>query len=202
MANVTQQVNLYLPELQPSRDLVNAARALQALLVVVVAGALISAVQFWQRSSAQTELALLQEALRVQTVRTEELERDVAARATDQALVREMETRELRLAQARQLYEFMQGTTLGNLVGYSEHFKDLSRASFTGVWLRNINIRGNADSVTIAGAVQQPAMLPDYVGRLSNGRSALSTRRFNRLISTRDESSEQELYEFTLEAGQ
>lgn len=202
MAAVNQQVNLYLPELQPSRDLVNAARVLQVLALIVVVGALLSAAQVWQRSSAQAELAQLQEDLRVQTVRTEELERDVAARATDQALVREMETRELRLAQARQLYEFMQGTTLGNLVGYSEHFKDLSRASFAGVWLKDITIRGNAESVMIAGAVQQPAMLPDYVGRLSNGRSALSTRRFNRLISTRDDSTEQELYEFTLEAGQ
>nr|WP_272907234.1 PilN domain-containing protein [Pseudohongiella sp. O18] len=95
----------------------------------------------------------------------------------------------------------MQGTTLGNLVGYSQHLKDLSRASFTGLWLQEFRIVGNADQVMIRGVAQEPAMLPDYVGRLSGGSSAISTRRFNRLISSRDD-NQQSLYEFTLEASE
>ncbi|HBX37947.1 MAG TPA: hypothetical protein DEG76_11920 [Pseudohongiella sp.] len=201
MATVNQQINLYLLELRPRRDLVTAARAVQVLGVLMGLAILVSLVQWWQTGVNQNRLAEVEQALQEQTARTEQLEREVAARATDQALVREMNTRELRVQQARELYDFMQGTTLGNLVGYSQHLKDLSRASFTGLWLQEFRIVGNADNVMIRGVALEPAMLPDYVGRLSGGNSAISTRRFNRLISARDE-TQQSLYEFTLEAGE
>tara|TARA_R100001143_G_scaffold19641_1_gene21025 strand:- start:1749 stop:2354 length:606 start_codon:yes stop_codon:yes gene_type:complete len=201
LATVNQQINLYLLELRPRRDLVTAARAVQVLGVLMGLAILVSLVQWWQTGVNQNRLAEVEQALQEQTARTEQLEREVAARATDQALVREMNTRELRVQQARELYDFMQGTTLGNLVGYSQHLKDLSRASFTGLWLQEFRIVGNADNVMIRGVALEPAMLPDYVGRLSGGNSAISTRRFNRLISARDE-TQQSLYEFTLEAGE
>ena len=201
MATVNQQINLYLLELRPRSDLVTAARAVQVLGVLMGLAILVSLVQWWQTGVNQNRLAEVEQALQEQTARTEQLEREVAARATDQALVREMNTRELRVQQARELYDFMQGTTLGNLVGYSQHLKDLSRASFTGLWLQEFRIVGNADNVMIRGVALEPAMLPDYVGRLSGGNSAISTRRFNRLISARDE-TQQSLYEFTLEAGE
>lgn len=201
MATVNQQINLYLPELRPRRDLVTAARTVQVLGVLLGLALLVSLLQWWQTGLSQNRLAEVEQALQEQTARTEQLEREVAARATDQALVREMNTRELRVQQARELYDFMQGTTLGNLVGYSQHLKDLSRASFTGLWLQEFRIVGNADRVMIRGVALEPAMLPDYVGRLSGGNSAISTRRFNRLISARDQ-TQQSLYEFTLEAGE
>jgi len=201
VASNSQQINLYLPELRPRRDLVTAVRAVQLLSVLFGLALLVSLFQWWQTRSYENRLTEVELALQEQTARTEQLEREVAARATDQALVREMNTRELRVQQARELYDFMQGTTLGNLVGYSQHLKDLSRASFTGLWLQEFRIVGNADRVMIRGVALEPAMLPDYVGRLSGGNSAISTRRFNRLISARDQ-TQQSLYEFTLEAGE
>jgi cell division protein FtsB len=200
MMSVTQQVNLYLPELRPRRDLVTATRLARVVVVLAVLAVLVSTAQLWRASASESRLLALQEELRVQTVRTEQIEREMAARATDQNLVREMNSRELRLSQTRELYEFMRERRLGNLVGYSEHLKDLSRASFPGLWLTEIRIAGNADLVLIRGVMQQPAMLPDYVGRLSSGRSAITTRRFNRLLSNRAETSE-EVYLFSLEAG-
>ncbi|MDH7942700.1 PilN domain-containing protein [Pseudohongiella sp. SYSU M77423] len=201
MTSINQQINLYLPELRPRRDLVTASRTVLVLSVLLGLALLMSIVQWWQTTLDQNRLVDVEQALQEQTARTERLENEVAARATDQALVREMDTRELRVQQARELYDFMQGTTLGNLVGYSQHLKDLSRASFTGLWLQEIRIVGNADRVMIRGVAQEPAMLPDFVGRLSGGNSAISTRRFNRLVSARD-ANQQSLYEFTLEAGE
>ena len=201
MTSINQQINLYLPELRPRRDLVTASRTVLVLSVLLGLALLMSIVQWWQTTLDQNRLVDVEQALQEQTARTERLENEVAARATDQALVREMDTRELRVQQASELYDFMQGTTLGNLVGYSQHLKDLSRASFTGLWLQEIRIVGNADRVMIRGVAQEPAMLPDFVGRLSGGNSAISTRRFNRLVSARD-AKQQSLYEFTLEAGE
>lgn len=196
-----QQVNLYLPELRPRRQIISALRLLQVFAVVGILMALQSMWTLWQRSSTSSHLADVRTKLEVQTARTIQIEADVASRATDLALVEEMNARENRIAQSRELFEFMRGTNLGNLNGYSEHLKDLSRASFTGLWLTEFTIDGDASHVYLKGNAQQAAMLPDYVGRLSMGESSIRSQRFSRLVSTRSISGTNELYEFVLETN-
>ena len=81
MATVNQQINLYLPELRPRRDLVTAARAVQVLGVLLGLALLVSLVQWWQTGLNQNRLAEVEQALQEQTARTEQLEREVAAAA-------------------------------------------------------------------------------------------------------------------------
>ena len=57
---VVQQVNLYLPEIRPRKDLVTAARTLSTLAVLLVLMLLLSGYTFWQRASARSELADVQ----------------------------------------------------------------------------------------------------------------------------------------------
>jgi len=196
---VFQEVNLYTPELRPRNDLVNFSRLSRLVAGIVAIMLLISGVQWFRAQSLESQLAEMNAALQEQTRVTEQVERDVASQATDQALVEEMELREDQVIRARELYNFMRNTNLGNLAGYSGHLKDLSRSSFEGMWLNQIQIFGDADYVSISGVVQRPAMLPDFVGRLSGGESSLSGRHFDRLLSTRNE-TQAEFYEFTLEA--
>lgn len=196
----SQQINLYLPELRPRRDLVTAVRLLQVVAVVIGVMLLISVFSAWQRASVRSDLADMQALVAAQQTRTEQVERDVAARATDQALVNEMNTREQRIAQSRELYEFMNTSNLGNLNGFSAHLMDLSRASFPGLWITQFSIRGNAESVSLQGFAQEAAMLPDYVSRLAMGQSEIRNKRFGRLSTTRagEAESEEELYQFML----
>ena len=200
---VAQQINLYLPELRPNRELVTAVRLVRATAVVVGVMLLLSAFNYWQRSGLQQELAVVQAELAAQTERTEQIERDAAGRSSNQALLRDIETREARLAQSQELLEFLRTTTLGNSTGYSEYVKDLSRASFDGIWLTEFRISGGSDSVFLRGNALQTAMVPDYVGRLSGSQSSLQGRLFNRLQSNRVEvpavEGGGEMYEFVLE---
>lgn len=200
MSLSVQQINLFLPELRPNRDWLRADMLLVTVAAVVVMLGLSAAWSAWQRSSAAGELEELQALLQAQTELAEQIEREAAGRATDQSLVAEMNTREQRLEQTRDLYEFMRSTELGNLAGYSEHLKDLSRASFQGLWLTEIRIDGDAERVYLSGNAEQPAMLPDFVGRLGMGRSRISSKRFNRLQTTRMDGAN-ESYSFILEAG-
>ncbi|HDZ09335.1 PilN domain-containing protein [Pseudohongiella sp.] len=202
MSVATQQINLLLPELRPKRDWLTASRLVVALMAVIGVLVLISTWHGWQAGRLDAELVAARQALQQQSERTEALERDVASRATDRELVREMETREQRLAQTRELYEFMSTTALGNLTGYSEHLKDLSRASFQGLWLTQISIAGDATNVTLRGSAQEAAMLPDFVGRLSMGESEISNQRFSRLTSTRTQGTTgAQVYDFVLETN-
>lgn len=202
-APVAQQINLYLPEIRPRKDLVTAVRTLAVLALVVVLMVLVTAVGYWQRASLRSQLTDVQAQVAAQTSRTEELERQVAARATDQALVREMTAREQRLAQSEELYEFMRTTNLGNLTGFSAHLMDMSRASFPGLWLTSFSIRGNAEHVSLRGYAQEAAMLPDFVSRLSMGESEIRSKNFGRMSTTRltAEDGSDESYQFVLETN-
>jgi len=202
MSASMQQVNLYLPELRPRREWLTASRLLLALAGLALVMLLTGALNSWQRSNLQDQVASVQTALQAQTELTEQLERDVASRATDQQLLREMNTREERLSQSRELFDFMSTTELGNLRGYSEHMKDLSRASFQGLWLTRFSIVNDASVVNLQGSAQAAAMLPEFVGRLSMGESAIRNKRFSRFTSTRNSSvAGGEVYDFVLETN-
>lgn len=200
MSTGIQQINLYVPELRPRRDAVTAGRFIWLFMLLVVIAVAFAGWQQWRQSQLSQELARLDEQIRLQTQRTEALEQEAAGRATDAALLREAGNREEQAAQMQRLLAFMQQVTLGNVAGYSEHLKDLSRASFQGIWLTDITLTGDAEAVLLQGFVTSPAMLPDYVSRLGAGRSALSSRTFNRLSTSRapDESG---YHSFELEAA-
>ncbi|MEX0740076.1 MAG: hypothetical protein WD071_12105 [Pseudohongiella sp.] len=199
----TQQVNLFLPELRPNREWLTAIRLGKTVAVVLLLMVLLSAWNYWQRSVLRAEMAVAEAELSAQTQRTEQIERDAASRSSNESLLRDIATRETRLQQSQELLEFLRNTTLGNSTGYSEYVKDLSRASFDGIWLTEFRISGGTDSVFLRGNALQTAMVPDYVGRLSGSQSSLQGRLFNRLQSNRVTSPATagggELYEFVLE---
>jgi Tfp pilus assembly protein PilE len=196
-----QQVNLYLPELRPRRDLVTAARLVLVVAVMLIGMLLLTLFNAVQRASLRSDYASVQAALADQSARTEQVETEVMSRATDQALVREMEMREQRLAESEDLYAFMSTSNLGNMTGFSAYLMDMSRASFEGLWLTDILIRGNAEYVSLRGNAQQAAMLPDFVSRLAMGESGIRDKRFGRLSTSRTNESGTELYQFVLETN-
>jgi len=201
MSAALQQINLYLPELRSQRDWLRASTLGIGVTAVLIMMVIVGSWSVLQRSLATRQLEELQALLQSQTELAERIEREAAGRATDRNLVSEMNSREQRLEQTRDLYEFMRSTELGNLSGYSEHLKDLSRASFAGLWLTEIRIDGNAEQVHLGGSAEQAAMLPDFVARLGQGQSEISKKRFNRLQSTRIAGAT-ESYSFVLGTGQ
>lgn len=182
---MNQQINLYLPEFRPRKDWLNAARLLQGLVVVLVVMVLISAHGQWRLSQLATEREMLQQQLSSLSSETQALERRVNQRGGDERLQREVATREARLIQTRDMLEFLKTITLGNTEGFSEYLKDLSRASFSGLWLTEIGLADGGDTVSLQGRVEQSAMVPDFVGRLTNNGSVLQGRHFNRLSGNR-----------------
>lgn len=182
---MNQQVNLYLPEFRPDRDWLNARRLLWLVLAAVLLMIGLSGYDYWRLVRLQGEETALQARVEAQTRETEALERAVAERMGNERLQRELEARQSRLQRTRSLVGFLEGTRLGNTNGFSTMIKDLSRASFEGLWLTGILIQQGGESVVLSGVARQSAMVPDFIGRLSNGESALRERRFNRLLGAR-----------------
>ena len=200
-----QQVNLYLPEFRPNREFVSAIRVLQLAALVIVVMAVMSANNFLKTRSLRADLQAAQTQLAAQTQVTNQLQQDLARRASDPALVQEVADREQRINESREMLEFLRGTNLGNIRGFSEYVKDLSRASFDGMWLTQFNLMNGGQNVYLKGIAQQSAMVPDFVNRLDDGQSPLRDRDFSRFLGNRINTTPvegletTELYQFELE---
>lgn len=202
-----QQVNLYLPEFRPSREWLNATRVLWLVLAAALIMAAVSGYDYWRLTRLQDQQATLQSGLDELARETEELERRVAEAMSNEQLQQELETRQARLQRTRNLLDFLEDTRLGGTEGFSAIMKDLSRASFQGLWLTDVHIAQGGEVVTLQGVARQSAMVPGFIGRLGNGESTLSQRRFNRLVGARESAGGEATadgewvgYQFELEA--
>jgi hypothetical protein len=203
-----QQVNLYLPEFRPHKEYVRGIRVLQLGVAMMLVMAVFSAHAYLTAHNLRTELQMTQVQLSRQTELTNELQQNLARRSSDPALVQELSDREQRLAESREMLEFLRGTNLGNINGFSEYVKDLSRASFDGLWLTEFSFLQGGQNVYLKGIAQQSAMVPDFIGRLGSGNSPLRERNFSRFLGNRINTTpvegleNTELYQFELETRQ
>jgi hypothetical protein len=205
---MNQQINLFLPEFRPQNDWLTGIRVLQVSAVVLLIIVATTVGNFLQRSDLSNELARVTGALEQITTSTNELQQAVARRGSDPELARELEQREQRLAESRELLSFLRETNLGNFDGFSEHIKDLSRASFDGLWLTEFNMTEGGESVYIKGLAHQSNMVPRFISRLLDGKSPLRQRSFSRFLGNRVNTTPVEgmegveLYQFELETRQ
>lgn len=197
-----QQVNLYLPEFRPSHDWLDAAHLARALVVVLVLLLIHGGVTWWRIDRA--------EALRMESQRqadtlmreAEALEREVAANDISAQLQEQVDDAENALARSRDTLGFLRELRLGNVDGFSEQLKDLSRAGFDGLWLTEIALSEGGERLRLQGVATESVMLPAYVSRLGQGSSAVGDMQFHRLSTRRDSTgpgAAAPAYEFMLE---
>lgn len=180
----SQQVNLYLPEYRPRRDWLTAGRFMALMLCVVALVAALSGVDYLRRYLLQQEQADTQRVLTAQTRVTEQLERDLASMATDASLLAEVKTRQDSLAQLEGTLATLQNLGQGNITGFSEYLKNMSQASFEGMWLTRISITEAGAKARLEGRAQEGAMVPRFVDRLSSGWSEAEGWSFTRISSS------------------
>jgi hypothetical protein len=182
----SQQINLYLPEFRPRNDWLSAARCAVLMGGVVLLVGLLSGVDYGRRYLLQQEQAQTQRVLTAQTRVTEQIESSLAGMATDPSLVSEIGEREASLAQLEGTRGTLQNMGVGNIKGFSEHLKNLSRASLEGLWLTRISITSAGATATLEGKALQSSMVPNFVDRLSAGWTESKGWRFSSVSSSAD----------------
>ncbi len=178
-----QQVNLYLTEFKVKRDKLTVllmGQILGALLLIMV---LLSSYDYFLRWQLNGELAELRVSLREESQKTSELDGLLAQRSQSAQLTSRLQEAEARLIADRQVVNFLGGTKLGNLVGFSEHFKDLSRASIDGFSLSSIQISAGGEQVNLNGQVTDSSLVVKFVSNLRFGNSAISNLNFSTNIA-------------------
>lgn len=156
---MNQQVNLYLTEFRSKKDPLTATLITQVLGGILIVMFLVSLYGLFHRIQLSMELSSLNETLEEEKAKTEDLNRELAGRTQDGDLARRLEIAEARLESRRQIRNFLNETQLGNVVGFSEYFKDLSHASLEGLSITNFSFENGGESVTISGRVVQSARI-------------------------------------------
>lgn len=183
---MNQQINLYLSEFKVKRDQLTALVMLQLLVGVVAVLVLLSAYNAFTGWQLNGELADLRVTLVEESKKTSELDEVLARRSENTELADRLQQAEVRLDSRRQIRDFLSETKLGNVIGFSEYFKDLSRASIDGLSITDFSFSEGGAVVSIAGLVIDSAMVPRYVGNIEGGSSPLRTQHFNPSISRAD----------------
>jgi hypothetical protein len=178
-----QQVNLYLSEFRVKKDSLTPLMMGQVLAGIAITMVAVTALNYFMRWQVSTELADLQEVLIEETRKTNLLDSELARRSQSTDLSSRLDRAEANLSSSRQIAEFLSETKLGNVNGFSEYFKDLSRASAAGIALSKFEFSEGGEEVVISGKVVDSALVPLYVNNIKQGKSPLKYSRFSPSIS-------------------
>lgn len=181
---MSQQINLFLPQLQPRRDwldfpLVTGLALL--LLLLLLAGAAMLRVQAEQRSAeesvAQAQLAAAQQQLL-------QLTQNLAGRRPNPAMQSEIEMTTAALKLREDALRLIESGAVGRSEGYVNLLRGFSQQAMPGVWLTGFSFQGK--DAEIRGRLADPALLPGYIRRL-NGEPVFQGQRFGELELLREQ---------------
>lgn len=194
-----QQINLYLPEFHVKKDPVTALLMGQVIAGVIGLMILVSAYDFFTQWRLGSQLDELQLTLEEETRRTDQLDEQLARRSQNSELTDRLEQAEALLESSAQIREFLSQTQLGNVMGFSEYFKDLSRATFDGISLTAFSFSEGGNRVEIRGQAVDSAMVPRYVDNIERGISPLRMQQFSPSISR--QSAQDQIFQFELSSN-
>lgn len=178
-----QQINLFLEEFRVQKDPLTAVLMGKIIGGVLGIMLMLSSYDLLVRWSLGNELSEIREVLVVETRKTNEIDELLARRSENTVLSNRLEQAEIRLVASQEIRDFLSETQLGNLNGFSEYFKDLSRASMNGLSITNFTFSNGGGNAQLVGHVLDSATVPRYVDNIELGNSPLSKHQFSPSIS-------------------
>lgn len=163
---MSQQINLFNPIFLKQKKIFTALPMAEALGVIVLGALLLT----WYAGRSVDQLAQQAAAGKARVAERErrlvEATRQFAPRQKSAALAAEVAQAEAELASLHRVEAFLQQGTLGNSAGYAEYFRALARQHVPGLWLTGVTIVGAGTEIGVQGRALQPALIPQYIGRL------------------------------------
>ncbi len=176
---MSQYINLLGPAFRKQRQGLTLARALMALALTVLVMLALQAHDQQQLSGLREELTSAQRLVKAQSVHTDRLKGEGAAKKGSSGLDVEVQRLEGDLKSARDSMTVLEGGALGNRSGFARYLQAFSRQAIDGLWLTGFSVAGSGD-VAINGRVLRPELVPAYIQKLNN-EPALQGRAFSAL---------------------
>lgn len=181
MSTLRQQVNLYQPETERQRIPLGADTLVFGGTAVVAALLAVWGVATWRIDRMQRAV----QGLQAQQQRAEEALGAlgaVNAAGTNSADVKDhIRELEAKLGAREQALALLRDGSVGRTNGFSPQLAALARRSVDGLWLQRISLAAGSNSMSLAGEVLEPDLVPRYLRELAAERE-LSGLQFDRLV--------------------
>ncbi|TFW30980.1 PilN domain-containing protein [Massilia horti] len=164
---MSQQINLFNPEFQQKRRMFSTAMMAQGVGALVVLMAALAWMANAQLKGLQQQANTLARQLTQKQERLARVSAEFAPHKKSSELEAELQEAEAQLASLHQVFALIERGDLGNTQGYAEYFRALARQNVDGLWLTGVSIGAAGAEIGVRGRALDPALLPDYLGRLT-----------------------------------
>ena len=190
-----QQINLYLPELRPQHNWLNAKAAGLITAAFVVLMLVIQLISSWQAHSLESRAEQQQVALAELQARVDKLQPANVA-ATDQALEKTIADLEAAIAVREKVGRIISGQNMGNAKGFHASLQSLAREASADLALEHFTLSRGGNYVEMQGKARSAEAVPLYLQRLKSA-AAFGQTRFG-LLSVSSEQSDGRNLDFAL----
>ncbi len=163
---MSQQVNLFNPELNPQQSHLNALNMLWCFLILLT---LALGLHFYlNHFNAQSQRLLDLSASQLNTMTSEmtALRNAEVPKIKNPALETELNELIAALVRRQQIAAILNATDFGNTAGYSAYFTAFAKQIPANVWITGIRIEGAGHDMQVQGRTLQAELLPTFVTQL------------------------------------
>ena len=179
-----QQINLFLPELQPRKESLSFRQALLLAGVVAAMLGLLSVFDGMRNANLAAQLAAAQQQSTQVDQDIKALQQRLPASQAVQ-LQQKLDGARQKLQQRERLFELIQQQNLGNREGFSAPMLAMARQHQQDLSVTGFALVAGGRQLHLAGQAKTAAALPQYIQRLQSEPS-LQNVRFGRLVVERE----------------
>lgn len=181
---MSQQINLFNPQLLKQKKYFSAQTMTQALGLVVLGMAAFYGFAIWQDGNLARHIADSTRDYEQQKQQFAKVTAELSPEKREAQLDQDLKSTEAAIGSRQALLRELQAGVMGASAGYSEYLRAFARQTVQGLWLTNIQIAEGGAQVTMSGRALQADLVPVLIRRLRQ-ESVLRGRPLDALAITR-----------------
>jgi Tfp pilus assembly protein PilN len=167
---MSQQINLFNPIFLKKKRYFSAVTMAQALGMIVVGSAVLSAYTNYRLSQLGKEAVITTAQLAAVQAQLNKVNAQYGPRGKSKSLEEEVQKAEADVKVLQQVFAVMERGDFGNTQGYGEYMRAFGRQIVSGVWLTGFGIYGAGSDISLQGRALKPDLVAAYITRLKRER--------------------------------
>lgn len=176
---MNQQINLYQAQFQPQSRVIPAWFMLQATGILLLAMLLTYGFAQQRISGIEQELEVVARQESAALERLQNIGPLIKAVTGEKNWSEQLDDSLRMLAERQAVLNLIQGTTLGDTLGFSRHLRALARQDVEGVWLTSLALSAQGDKTRLEGRAIRAELIPVYVQDVT-AETPFAEQRFHR----------------------
>ena len=164
---MSQQINLFNPIFRKQKKYFSSVTMLQALGIICLACALLSADALRRSRALQAQAAATDALLVARQQKLNDIRTQFAPRQKNPTLAIELKAAQDELAMLTSAAATIERGGFGDTRGFSGYFRAFARQSVDGLWLTGLDIGANGAQLNVHGNALQAELVPQYMHRLA-----------------------------------